>query len=206
MKLDIGQVLKEGWDVLIKHPTILLAAFIGVLITEFAMVSDSLIAGFAVIAVYFGTFFLMTQYVYEASHGKPSWKVALRALLPKWPALIVTTLIFCIAFFAGMLLFLFPGVLLFVRWGAYDYAVMFDNAGIFDSFKKSWALTQGSFWRLFTVLVILYLPLIACEFIPRNNLFLAVNMIVQTFFQSWWSATMVLVYFQLKQIKGTAVA
>jgi hypothetical protein len=205
MKLNIGQVLREGWDFLTKNPIILLVAFSGVLIGQRSLVYISVL-GIVVSSVYsFVTFFLMTQYVYEARQGRPSWKGAFQALLPKLFFLFVTTLIFIIAIIVGTCFLIIPGIIVVVRLGAYDYAVMFDNAGIMDSFKKSWALTQGSFWRIFAVILILSLPFIIAGIIPKTNFFLALSMWMQTFSEVWWTVTMALVYFELKKIKEVAV-
>lgn len=202
-KLDIGQVLKDGWQFLGKYPTLILVAFLDVLFGEFLRIYNLWLVGFF---WYLFAFFVMTQYTYEASRGNPSWKIALGALGPRLPILVLTTLIFFVAFFAGLLLLLIPGLILLVRWGCYDYVIMFEGAGVLDSFKRAWALTKGSSWRITAVMMILYLPGLLSECIPRTQFLLALNLFVQTFFQSWWVVTMLLVYFQLKKIKeGPAV-
>jgi hypothetical protein len=202
-KLNIGQVLKDGWEFVIKHPTILLVAFADVLINEFLMIYASGITAFFGISFSLFAFLLITQYVYEVSRGNFSWNTALGALGPRLPVLAVSTVLFFIAFFAGLILLIIPGIVVMVRLGCYDYAVMFEGAGILNSFKRSRQLTKGSFWRIAAVMTVLFLPAVLAEFIPKAQFVLALNMIVRTFFESWWSATMVLVYFQLKNIETT---
>lgn len=205
MKLDVGRVLQDGWHFLLKYPGILLVAFIGVLIEQILGIQGSVIATAVGFVGYFLTFFVMTQYVYEVRHGKPTWKGAWLALRPKWLFLFLTTFLYILALIAGFCFLIIPGIIFIVRLGAYDYTVMFENAGIIDSFKKSWALTQGSFWRILTVILILYLPCIISELIPKSNYWMPVSMSLQTFFQAWWTITMTLVYFELKNIKQSAV-
>lgn len=200
-KLNIGQVLNEGWQFVVRYPAILLVAFADVLVNEFLMIDPSGINVFLGIVWSMFAFFIMTQYFYDASRGKPSLKTVFGALAPRLPVLLVSTLIFFVVFFAGLILLIIPGLIVMVRLGSYDYAVMFEGAGIMNSFKRSWQFTKGSFWRIFAVMFVLFIPLMVCGFIPKAQLMLTIHLIIRTFFESWWSATMLLVYFQLRKME-----
>ncbi len=199
--MNIGQVLKDSLEFLGKYPTLLLVPFFSVLMREFQVIYDSLTVGVLIYLVELFLLFLGTQYVYEAFQGNPSWKAALRVLKSKWFVLTIATLIFYIAFFPGLILLVIPGIIVLVRLGCYDYAVLFDGAGILDSLKRSWGLTKGSFWRIFFLRMILFIPCMFCQFIPRTEFLLPLDILIQTFFLSWLLVTMVLVYLQLKKME-----
>jgi hypothetical protein len=60
----------------------------------------------------------------------------------------------------GGLLFL-PGIccvlFLWIRWAFALPAIAWENAGVFDSFRRSWELVQGLWWRTFGILILLTL-------------------------------------------------
>lgn len=50
----------------------------------------------------------------------------------------------------GMFLFILPGMYWGVRFSQYAYFVIEKKQGVMDALRSSWALTQGSFWDLFS--------------------------------------------------------
>lgn len=51
---------------------------------------------------------------------------------------------------AGMFMLLVPGMYWSVRFGAWRYFVIEKGEGAVQSLKSSWALTDGSFWDIFS--------------------------------------------------------
>ena len=49
----------------------------------------------------------------------------------------------------GMIFLIIPGIYLAVRFWFYDYFIVDKRAGIIESLKRSWRITQGSAWNLF---------------------------------------------------------
>ena len=71
---------------------------------------------------------------------------------------LITFLISYIIYFVivalGTALFVVPGIYLALRLQFYYAAIVEDNAGIIESFKRSWAITKGSSLKLFILFLI----------------------------------------------------
>jgi len=60
-------------------------------------------------------------------------------------------------FFVLMFLLLLPLAYLTTRWLVAPVVIMTELKGPVDALKRSWRLTEGSFWRLFGLLVLLFI-------------------------------------------------
>jgi uncharacterized membrane protein len=60
-----------------------------------------------------------------------------------------TQLLVGLIVFAGILLFVIPGIIAAVGLGFAPYAVIDRGAGVIDSLKQSWDITRGHKWQLF---------------------------------------------------------
>jgi uncharacterized membrane protein len=70
----------------------------------------------------------------------------------------VGAVILIIALFFGlMFLLLLPLAYLTTRWLVAPVVIMTELKGPVDALKRSWRLTEGSFWRLFGLLVLLFI-------------------------------------------------
>jgi Membrane domain of glycerophosphoryl diester phosphodiesterase len=54
----------------------------------------------------------------------------------------------------GFLLLVVPGLLIFVGWSMAAPALLLEGQGVAGAIRRSWALTRGSFWRVFGILVL----------------------------------------------------
>lgn len=61
----------------------------------------------------------------------------------------IAYIIFCIVIIIGVILFIVPGVYLALRLQFFAAAIVEENAGIIESFQKSWEITKGSSLKLF---------------------------------------------------------
>lgn len=75
-----------------------------------------------------------------------------RLLWPYIAAAVLTGL----AVIGGLILLILPGIWVMVRLSMVRFEVI-DGAGIRESLNKSWALTEGHFWRLLGFLVVMVL-------------------------------------------------
>jgi len=62
-----------------------------------------------------------------------------------------------VLFFGLMFLLLLPLAYLTTRWLVAPVVIMTELKGPVDALKRSWRLTEGSFWRLFGLLVLLFI-------------------------------------------------
>jgi hypothetical protein len=62
-----------------------------------------------------------------------------------------TYLIFMVMFMAGLILLVVPGIIVFLRFGMYQNAIVDRNMGIIQSLGYSWELTKGNGLSLFVI-------------------------------------------------------
>lgn len=82
-------------------------------------------------------------------------KEALFKTLRVIPVLIVATLFYAIFVSVGFTLLLLPGLILYAYLGIYSQTVAFENKGFISSLLRSRELVRGSFWKVFSILLIL---------------------------------------------------
>lgn len=90
-----------------------------------------------------------------------SLAVGLRAFLPLIGLGVLLTL--GVAF--GLLLLIVPGIMLMVAWMVAAPAFIMDRTGVIGAFGRSAQLTRGNRWRIFGLLVILYVAMIVLSLI-----------------------------------------
>jgi hypothetical protein len=93
--------------------------------------------------------------VVEGQRGnKPTIGGSLKASLRSLFTLIVTGIIMLIGCYAGLVLLIVPGVILFVMWSVAVPVIVVERVGPFKALGRSQALTKGSRWQIFGLCVI----------------------------------------------------
>ncbi len=70
---------------------------------------------------------------------------------------ILGSLLLGVIVLAGFILLIVPGIILGIRLQFAPYLIVDKKLGPVEAIKKSWAMTQGSFWNLFLMGVLLIL-------------------------------------------------
>lgn len=81
-----------------------------------------------------------------------SFRYALRILLPLIGALILASF----AIIGGFILLIIPGIFLTVRLALVSQACVVEGRGGMSAFKRSMELTDGSFWKFFGLIIVLW--------------------------------------------------
>jgi hypothetical protein len=63
----------------------------------------------------------------------------------------------------GFMLIIIPGIYLLVRWSAAIPVLVHERLGVLESMRRSADLTKGSRWRIFGLMVIIYIALIVVQ-------------------------------------------
>ncbi|MFN3334708.1 MAG: glycerophosphoryl diester phosphodiesterase membrane domain-containing protein, partial [Caldilinea sp.] len=127
-------------------------------------------------------------------------------------AILLIALIFVMTF-----LLLLPFAYLSARWLVAPVVVLVERCGPTGALKRSWRLTEGSFWRLFGLLVLLVilngvvlgLPLTLLQFLtlavstPQlmgvlNGVLTGVSYLVSILWYPFMALTLLLVYYDLR--------
>lgn len=66
----------------------------------------------------------------------------------------IAGLLYSLLVFFGLCFFFVPGIFFIIKYGYYQRIIVDTDAGIFESFRKSAQITQGSKWPIFGLLFI----------------------------------------------------
>jgi hypothetical protein len=96
---------------------------------------------------------------FEVMRGRPvdlaeSAKVGLRRFFPIVGIAIVVSLLAWL----GLLLLIFPGVMLYMMWFVATPVCVVERAGVFRSMGRSRELTKGHRWKLFGLSLLVFIP------------------------------------------------
>lgn len=110
-----------------------------------------------VITVLIRTFLtgFMTVVVGKAVLGKPiTFGEAVGELVPRLPRLLGVTVLYTLIFAVGSLFCLVPGIWLYALFGLASPALVLEDGRVGQALKRSRLLVQGSWWRVFGVLLL----------------------------------------------------
>jgi uncharacterized membrane protein len=152
-KFSVSEVLSSSWKTLKANALILIGLFIGygviaVIISSITgmIFSGSILGGIInnVIALFISAIFMLgyTKIVLEALAGNDPQFSAFQEQFPKVVTAFLSSLLLTIAVVIGCILFILPGLYLALRLQFYIYFIVDEDAGVIDSLKKSWALTD----------------------------------------------------------------
>ena len=123
--------------------------------------SADLLAGLLFYPIYGAALIL---YLDTRSRGLTPGTAALLAMaLRLWPSLALLTALSSLLILLGASLFILPGLWLMVRLAFADFLVVLQGFTPLAALGDSMALTRGQFWRLFTVMMAVMLPLWGLE-------------------------------------------
>jgi hypothetical protein len=152
----------------------------------------------------------------RASFGECA-AIGLRFALP----VVGLMLLLALAVFAGLALFVVPGIILFVMWSVASPALVAERTGVIGAFGRSRQLTKGARWKVFgveIVIIILWwmlsgvLGVIAftsiehggAQAIAEHGLpfgWLVVNALLGTLLNAFWSTAQTALYVELRNWK-----
>jgi uncharacterized membrane protein len=89
----------------------------------------------------------------------------------------VSYILFVLILATGLLLLVIPGIFLFLRLQFFPAFLIDDDAGIIESFKKSWAITKGKELSLFVLALIMLMIIIAGLIAMIAGVFVAIPLI-----------------------------
>ena len=68
---------------------------------------------------------------------------------------LIADLLFSLLLIVGLICFIIPGIYLYLRFQFFAQFIVDENAGIIESLKKSWNLTEGHELSLFLLILII---------------------------------------------------
>lgn len=218
--IDIGGILSEATDTWKKaFGTIWLIALI--LLVPVGILSYFSDRGWLIGLIYFVASILATLYIQGVlarivqdvrEDGKVDWSVGelLKSINPKLLPLLGLTIVLSILISIGLVLFIIPGIILALIWFVAVPVLIIEDKGVFDSMSRSGELTKGNRWRIFGLMLVVYIGVfvvfliaaLIAAVLPILGLiaFIALAVIVYP----WIAVVVPTVYYALAGAKGQA--
>lgn len=162
-KFTITETFSSAWKCTKSQLWILAGLFIGYLILSFTIgifgmpVQNSVIGKLVVnlISIVFSLIFSLgyLKNIFQALDGEEPQFSAYGQQNKNTVTFFCASIIYTVAFMIGLVLFIIPGIYLVLRLQFFEAFIVEENAGIMESLKKSWAITEGHVLPLFLLLL-----------------------------------------------------
>lgn len=177
MKIQIKQAIKQGLEVIIKNPAIAAVVIVyGILacIYFYFLFYAPKLAAVPEQALFPENFWLYTilstlvslflacvicKMVYDAVKSRVSLSEAVSVSARKFILVLIASIVFALIAGVGLFALIIPGIFLGVKFIFITYAILLDDEGVANSFKKSWQITGGNWWKIFGLYLILGAPM-----------------------------------------------
>ena len=181
----ISEAIKESWRVLKSQIWVLVGLCIGASIISFTLSfilspSDPTSIGgnsiYILVSTAFGTLFSLgyIKNLFQAMDGEDPQFSAYGQESRKLIKAILAGLLYAIIVVIGIVLFIIPGIYLAMRLQFYIVFIVDEDAGIVDSLKRSWAITDKQVLDLLLVAVVVIAISIAGAMLLLIGLFIAI--------------------------------
>ena len=218
--IDIGGILSEATDTWKKaFGTIWLIALI--LLVPVGILSYFSDRGWLIGLIYFVASILATLYIQGVlarivqdvrEDGKVDWSVGelLKSINPKLLPLLGLTIVLSILISIGLVLFIIPGIILALIWFVAVPVLIIEDKGVFDSMSRSGELTKGNRWRIFGLMLVVYIGVFVVFIIAAliaavlPILGLIAFVVLAVIVYPWLAVVVPTVYYALAGAKGQA--
>jgi hypothetical protein len=226
-KLDIGSVFERIFATYGKQFPVLigiaLVIFVPVAIVNGLILADGTnVLGFAIstLVTWIGTYWYTGTVVLAAEDmldGRRDHSIGslLSSSAPFIPTLILAGLLAGIGITIGLILIVVPGLFLITIWAVIAPVIVLERVGVFESFGRSSELTKGNRWRVFGVLVLLFIitavigGIVSGIFRAIADSFVTIaigDLLVHMFLGPLSALAAAILYFGLKQVRDGGVA
>lgn len=181
MKLQIIQTIKQGLEAVIKNPIILtliiIHAVLNCIFFYFFIygpkpaVVEGVEMPFPVFPEHFGLYLILftlvslfliliiCKMVYDAVKSNVSISEAVNLSARKFVFIFIALILYSLIVLMGFIALIIPGIFLSIKFVFVTYFILLNNEKIIDSFKKSWQITKGNWWRIFGLYLIFLIPI-----------------------------------------------
>jgi hypothetical protein len=144
--------------------------------------------------------------------GKVDWTVGelLKSINPKLLPLLGLSIVVGVLVFIGLIFFIIPGVILALIWFVAVPVMIIEDKGVFESMSRSGELTKSNRWRLFGLMVVVYLGILvvfllaAALTVALPILGIIAFIVLAVIIYPWVGVVVPTAYYQLVGAKGQA--
>ncbi|MBQ4163168.1 MAG: hypothetical protein IJD84_09885 [Parabacteroides sp.] len=162
-KFSISEVFNTSWKLTKSQIWVLAGLLIGFtilssIISLFGTPAESSTIGalaVSLISLIISSLFMLGYYknIFQTIDGEEPQFSAYGQESRKVFTYLIANIIYACIVTLGIVLLIIPGIYLAVRLQFYTALIVEENAGIIDSLKRSWTLTEGLTWPLFLILL-----------------------------------------------------
>ena len=212
MKLQIISTIKQGLNVIIKNPIILVSIIIYAIVWCISInilfrpellehfrwnINSILLQGILIFLA-----LIIYKMIYDAVKGNVSISKSINLSIRKIIFVFIAHILFYIIIGLGYIVLIIPGIFLAIKLWFFDYAILLDNKSIISSFEKSWQITEGNWWRVFGLCLIFLISTMVLVWIAIHVVPISITMILSIIFvtgllQGWFLSTFTITYIQL---------
>lgn len=152
--------------------------FSGAGVRSFLTVSESVTLALYLAIVFLVTIFINGMVFIRIGGGKWNLGKAVDRTLHRYFALAATSLLVCAITAAGLVAFVIPGIYLALRLIFAPVSSVLENKSPADAIRRSLALTEGNWWRIFSLFLSLFLAAAVLGIIPYISYFFSFVFVV----------------------------
>lgn len=225
MKLQIIQTIKKGLEIITKNSIILtliiIKAVLGCINYYFFIYSPGL-AGitpgadialpelpahfglYAILLILISMFLtlVITKMVYDAVKNNISIPKAINLSAKKFIFILIASILYFLILLIGFVALIIPGIFLWIKFIFVTYFILLNNEKIINSFRKSWQITKGSWWRILGLSLMLLIPIITLSIVVRTIALDSIQTALSLHFlgsllSGWMLSALTIAYIQL---------
>jgi len=145
---------------------------------------------------------VLSKMAFDSIEGKPELSEAVALSVRKLIPLIVMYILYVLIVVFGSILLIIPGIFLSIRLFYSQYFILFENKGVIESFRSSWQIIKGNWWRTLALLLIWGIISSITAFIPYlpRTAETIVYFVVYLLMIPWSASSSVQAYTQLRGV------
>lgn len=116
---------------------------------------------------------IIIKWSYDSLVIKPDAFELITNVASKVPRLMIASVLLFLATFIASLFFILPGIFISVKFMYYIFFIVIEDKGVIDSFKSSWKIVNGNWFRTVALSIYWFLPISIASFytipLSRNS-------------------------------------
>jgi uncharacterized membrane protein len=170
-RLDVGGAISYGWRMMVDNILFFVLLFLIFLVVTgiFYGIGGAFIKYPVLTTIMYVIGFLVTVYIHMAivnislkiyNEEKADFRDIFTASRFFWRFLLADIL-YNLMVTIGLVLCIIPGIYFGIKYHFFGYIIIEQDMGVLDSLKKSWQITNGAWWDLFLLAILLWLIALA---------------------------------------------
>jgi len=143
---------------------------------------------------------VLSKMAFDSIDGKPELSEAVALSVNKLIPLFVMYILYFLIVMFGSILLIIPGIFLSIKLFYSQYFILFENKSVIESFRSSWQIIKGNWWRTFALILIWGIIHSVTSFVPYlpRTPETIIYFVIYLLMIPWSASSSVQAYIQLK--------